>query len=695
MGEVYRARDSRLGRDVALKVLTADKAADRESHARFENEARTVAALNHPHIVTLHSVEDEEGIRFLTMELVDGERLDQQVDPQGLPPERVIALGLAIAEALAAAHEKDIVHRDLKPANVMLTRDGRVKVLDFGLARLARREPEVDSSAAATRLASITSAGQVMGTLPYMAPEQVQGEPADARTDLFALGVILYELASGQRPFRGATAGAISGAILHETPAPLARVRADLPADLARVIERCLEKDPGGRFQTARDLISELRRVRLGVAQDETKILVEPPSPATPLLGREADLGRAIARLRDGARLFTITGYGGTGKTRFAIELFRRLATEHPDGAGFVSLASVTDPAEVLPTVATALAIPEAHGRSALDALATVIGARAVLLVLDNLEQVLDAAGQVAALVARCPQLRILATSRAPLKVGVESEFGLAPLELPPAEATSLETLRRSLRWRSSSSAARRSSPASRSPRSMPRPSQRSAGGSTGFRSRSSWPRRACAFSSAAALLERLDHALDLLTSGDRDLPMRQRTLRAAISWSYSLLHASRTAAPAPLVVLPRGLDARCARAGVLRRERAPPRSRRVRLAGREGPGARGGRGRALRAARDDPRLCRRAPPRRRRGGGGTPRPRRVLQRVRGTHGGGSAHAGPARRHGTRLTARTRTSMRPSSGSPPRRAPATRKHSSKASCCAATSAGSCTSPANT
>src|SRR6185436_12337798 len=179
MGEVYRARDSRLGRDVALKVLPAAVAADAERLARFEHEARTVAGLNHPNIVTLFSIEDENSIRFLTMELVEGEGLDRHVKPGGLPIARVVELGIALADALAAAHGKGVVHRDLKPANVMLTSDGRVKVLDFGLAKLADSSPDVDGTEAAT-IAGMSAAGQVVGTVPYMAPEQVRGEAVDS-----------------------------------------------------------------------------------------------------------------------------------------------------------------------------------------------------------------------------------------------------------------------------------------------------------------------------------------------------------------------------------------------------------------------------------------------------------------------------------------------------------------------------------
>ena len=534
MGEVYRARDLRLGRDVALKVLPANVAADAGRVARFEHEARTVAGLNHPNIVTLFSVEDEDSTRFLTMELVEGESLDGVVAAGGLPVTRVVELGIALAEALAAAHDKGVVHRDLKPANVMLTREGRVKVLDFGLAKLQAPDSGPDATEAPTLAAPLSAAGQVMGTVPYMAPEQVRGEAVDSRTDLFALGIVLYELATGRRPFVGATQGVISSAILRDTPAALTSLRTDAPADLERIVARCLEKDPRARFQAARDVSEELRRV--GQSREGGVAVKPPPAPSTSLLGREEALATAAARLRDGARVLTVSGYGGTGKTRFSIELFRRMAPDYPGGAAFVSLASVTAAADVLPAVGIALEVGEAHGRSPLDALCTVIGDRRVLLVLDNLEQVLEAAGDIAALVSRCPSLQVIATSRAPLKIGAESEFSLPPLELPPPDATSPEALKqcpsvalivqRAEKVKPGFALTAANAPAiaaiCRRLDGLPLALELAAA-----RLRILEP---------AALLQRLDHALDLLTSGDRDLPLRQRTLRATISWSYSLL---------------------------------------------------------------------------------------------------------------------------------------------------------------
>ena len=262
MGEVYRARDTRLGREVAVKVLPAAVSASPDRLARFEREARTVAGLSHPNIVTLFSVEEEEGTRFLTMELVEGKSLDQVLTSGGLPLARVLDLAIPLAGALAAAHERGVVHRDLKPGNVMVTHDGWVKVLDFGLAKIASEEgPELGATVGVTA-APISGVGQVLGTVPYMAPEQVRGETVDARSDLFALGILLYELATGRRPFVGSTSADVSSAILRDVPPPVASLRADLPRDLNRIVSRCLEKNPKDRFQTARDVMNELRYVK-------------------------------------------------------------------------------------------------------------------------------------------------------------------------------------------------------------------------------------------------------------------------------------------------------------------------------------------------------------------------------------------------------------------------------------------------
>jgi TolB-like protein/predicted ATPase len=273
MGEVYRATDTRLGRDVALKVLPAEMAASPEMLERFRREARAVAALNHPHIVTIFSVEEADGVHFLTMELVEGQSLDRLIPADGLPVERILAIATALSEALAAAHEKGIVHRDLKPANVMVTDGGGVKVLDFGLAKDLR---PVGETAATVTSAGHTEPGVVMGTRHYMSPEQVQARPLDHRTDIFSLGVVLYEMTTGRRPFRGESSADLFASILRDDPEPaLSDVTPDLPRHLGRIIERCLEKAPIDRYQVARDVYNELRALR-----KETTGAAAPPRPS-------------------------------------------------------------------------------------------------------------------------------------------------------------------------------------------------------------------------------------------------------------------------------------------------------------------------------------------------------------------------------------------------------------------------------
>jgi len=270
MGEVYRAKDSRLGREVAVKVLPAAVTSHPERLARLEHEARTVAVLNHPHIVVLHSLEEEGGIRFLTMELVEGRGLDRVVTPGGLPLAQLLELAIPISDALVAAHERGIVHRDLKPSNVMVTRDGWVKVLDFGLARPAADLRGEDARTATIDPAAVAAnaEGAASGTVPYMAPEQIRGEAPDARSDLFAFGVLLYELATGRRPFTGPSSPDVTSAILRDAPIPLSSLRDDLPRDLNRVIMRCLEKNPRDRVQTARDVYNELRYIQRETSPD-------------------------------------------------------------------------------------------------------------------------------------------------------------------------------------------------------------------------------------------------------------------------------------------------------------------------------------------------------------------------------------------------------------------------------------------
>ena len=259
MGEVYRARDPRLGRDIALKILSPEFADDGERLRRFEQEARAAAALNHPNIVTIYSVEEADGCRFLTMELVDGRSLSELIEPGGWPLDRLLDVAIALADALAAAHAKGITHRDVKPANVMIASDGRVKILDFGLAKLLESSP-VGVTTLPTD--SLTGQGRIVGTIAYMSPEQAEGKPIDHRSDIFSLGVVLYELVTGRRPFVGESSVAILSSILKDTPPSITALRPTLRPDLGRIVGRAMNKDVERRYQTAKDVRNELEELK-------------------------------------------------------------------------------------------------------------------------------------------------------------------------------------------------------------------------------------------------------------------------------------------------------------------------------------------------------------------------------------------------------------------------------------------------
>jgi len=265
MGVVYRAHDEQLDRDVAIKVLPAASFRDPPARARLLREARTASKLNHPHICTIYEVGEADGQAYIAMELVEGQPLSARLAGGALPVEQVLRYGLHLADALAHAHQRGIIHRDLKSANVIITPEGRAKVLDFGLAK--RLSGEEVAEATTQTMDSLTGPGAVVGTLAYMAPEQLRGQPADARSDIWALGVMLYEMAAGQRPFQGKTGFELSSAILSQPPPPLPPgPNGALPAELGAVIERCLEKEPAQRYQRSDEVRAALEAVQSGAA---------------------------------------------------------------------------------------------------------------------------------------------------------------------------------------------------------------------------------------------------------------------------------------------------------------------------------------------------------------------------------------------------------------------------------------------
>lgn len=292
MGEVYRARDARLNRDVAVKVLPTEFSRDPERVHRFQQEAQAVAALNHPNIMAIHDFGEKERSPYIVAELLEGETLRERLRGGALPMRKATDYAEQIARGLAAAHEKGIVHRDLKPENIFITRDGRVKILDFGLAKLAHRE---GVPADAPTLVSQTEPGVVMGTVGYMSPEQVKGQTADLRSDLFSFGTILYEMLSGRRAFRGETSVETMSAILKEDPPELTETNRSVSTALERIVRHCLEKNPGERFQSARDVAFNLQSLSGSTSQVAAIAPVQRPAARVSRIAAVAALAVAAA----------------------------------------------------------------------------------------------------------------------------------------------------------------------------------------------------------------------------------------------------------------------------------------------------------------------------------------------------------------------------------------------------------------
>ena len=534
MGEVYRASDMRLNRPVALKWLPRSMTHSAERLLRFRMEAMAASSLNHPHILVVHDFGEEGGRPYIVTEFVEGESLRQRLEGGALPLAAAVEIAGQVAEALAAAHARGIVHRDIKPENIMLRPDGHVKVVDFGIAKVVAPG---DGGGAA----SSTQEGVIIGTPRYMSPEQLRGAAVDARSDIWSLGVTLYEMIAGHHPFPETAGADLIGAILHRAPVVEAVGAAHA------VVARALHKNPLERHTDAHALMLELRQLSKDLATEDTERSPRAPDGSrahnfplqlTSFIGREDD-SVGVQHGLHASRLVTLTGAGGVGKTRLALQIGAAVAQDFADGAWLVDLSPIADPALVSIAIADVFRVPHRHDRPVLETLCEHLRSRALLLVLDNCEHLIDACALVVErLLASCGAVSVLATSRETLNLPGEVIWRLRSLGTPEPGVTDADAIERSESGRLFVQRARAARP------TFELTSENAASITQICRRLDGLP---LAIELAAArvgalspieIAERLDDRFRLLTGGSRRAVPRQRTLEATVQWSYELLPA-------------------------------------------------------------------------------------------------------------------------------------------------------------
>jgi non-specific serine/threonine protein kinase len=537
MGEVYLARDPRLDREVALKVLPAALIDNADRLQRFVREARAASALNHPNVATIHDIGESGGVHFIVMEYVEGQTLAQTIADRPTSVSEIVDIAIQVADALEAAHAKGITHRDIKPANLMRTPRGQVKVLDFGIAKTTARESPTQTSAAFAE--SQTSAGIVVGSAPYMSPEQVLGHEVDHRSDLFALGVTLYELATGRLPFPGATPAEKMARIVHAEPDPISDTNRQMPAAFERIVFRCLDKRSDKRYQSAQELLADLRQLQQAerfASSAPTPERHNLPAQFTSFVGRQREI-EEVRRLVDTNRLVTLAGAGGCGKTRLALQVASGLVDRFPDGVWLVDLSPLSEPDLVANSLAAALKIQEGSQGSLIDLLSGYVRSRHLLIILDNCEHLIAACANIAdTLLKAGPDLRILTTSREPLGLAGETVRRVPSLSVPTPEDVSAESLAQSeavaLFVDRAAAVAPTFSISAANAAVIAEICRRLDG-------------IPLAIELAGARLNllsvdeinaRLNDRFRLLTGGSRTALPRQRTLEATVDWSYELL---------------------------------------------------------------------------------------------------------------------------------------------------------------
>jgi len=550
MGVVYLARDQRLGREVAIKSLPQQLALDADRMSRFEREAMVLAQLSHPHIAQIFDVQSEGGAKFLILEYVPGDGLDQRLRNGAMDIIEALRICTQIAKGVEAAHNKGIVHRDLKPENIRMTSDGLVKVLDFGIAVGAGLELGAPLGAdAPTVVGSFADGyvewGKIIGTPGYMSPEQSRGKPLDKRSDVFSFGCILYETLTGSMAFPGDTVNDRVAAVLRVDP-DLGRIPAEVPDSIRELLLRCLVKDPSQRMRDLGDAALELeaatgKRTRSGTKTAQKAAGNLPPEQTT-FIGRATQIERLV-QLVPTTRLITLAGPGGCGKTRLAIRVGRDLLECHHDGVWLVELAPVNDAIAVQGALASAIGMPKVGGvLPSIDAVVSKLAPLNTLVLVDNCEHVLQPAARLADMLLRnCPGVRIIATSREPLGLPGEIIFRVPTLTLPPGgsgEGAS-EDIDDITQSESVKLFVERATLAK--PGFMLTPANAQAIAKICWRV-DGIP-LAIEFAAARVkvlsvdqILDKLDQRFRLLTTNNSMVVERHQTLRATVEWSYGLL---------------------------------------------------------------------------------------------------------------------------------------------------------------
>lgn len=543
MGIVFRAKDLELEREVALKFLPRRYNANPAMKQRFKREARASAALDHLNIGGVFEVgETDDGRLYFAMPFYKGKTLKTRIAEKSITIKTAVEYAARIADGLAHAHQKGIVHRDIKPENIMICEDGGLKILDFGVAKI------VDSD--------VTQKGILLGTISYMSPEQAAGETVDPRTDLWSLGLVLYEMLTGRQPFKNDEISTMISTILLREPTPVAQITENIPSELEKIVVKSLKKNKSERYQTALKFLEDLLSVKNILSTENilpkvnssfekfTPLAVKKETPnnlpaqLTPLVGR----GREILEimdllLRDNVRIVTLSGIGGTGKTRLSHKIARDFLADFPDGVFFVDLSAIFKTDLVAPEIAQILKIKESGSEQIETILKNFLADKKILLVLDNFEQIVEAAPFVAELLTAAEELKILVTSRNILHIRGEHEYKVPPLDLPDSQS-----------FHNDQSLAQYASITLFIQRAKAAKSDFELNGEnilTVVEICKKLEGLPLAIELAAArikvlspkdLLTRLDDQLKVLTSGAKDLPVRQQTMRNAIAWSYDLL---------------------------------------------------------------------------------------------------------------------------------------------------------------